>query len=289
MVSALTRFASFKQIQAAATAVPTMIASNSVGGYTFAKGGKVDPLAAVCMGGAALFAARYGARIGSQVSEQYLRAGFGAFLLMLSPVFAWQSLKTDKEEAVGDGTDEETSKHGLSHEDAADSGRNSKTAENKSNEWWQKWQPEALLEELCNRPTDAAKFVLVGAVMALVQGALGVGSTPIMITYLSIYGDESIFDYKTCVGTALVAVVPSSLSSSVMHFQLGNTKWKAIPLLALGSAAGAWCGSSVALDLPTVLLQQAFAAFCAISGMGMLAKSGVLRTALSALSKQKPK
>ena len=120
-------------------------------------------------------------------------------------------------------------------------------------------------------PFQAAQFLGVGLVVGSISGALGLGATPIMISYMVTTTD---FDYKTCMGTALCAVTPAAIAGTVAHAQAGNTCWRSVPLLAAGSAAGAYFGSSLALYLPDQLLQQVFAAFCLVTGGRSLHRAG---------------
>jgi uncharacterized membrane protein YfcA len=242
----------------------------------------VDPLGAVCMGGASAVGARTGAQLGQRFSEQQYRSAFGGVLLAISPLLAWSSTfqkeeATNPAEAIGTGSNgrEEGLLSGCS--DA--------------------WRMVNLYDDACKRPFAVVQFLGVGAVAGLLSGGMGLGATPVMISCMALStslrkprGEERGGDgvcngdgegegegdyYKTCIGTALCAVVPSVIAGSVTHAQLGTTQWRALPVLAVGAAVGGACGSSIAVALPSDLLQQAFAVFCAAYG-GMTLR-GVFR------------
>ena len=263
MVSSLTKMARLEQIKAVGTSLPTQIVGNVISGGTFAADGKVDAAAALCMGGTAMFSARAGARIGSRLSEASLKGAFGGLLLVLAPCVAAAS-RGDRRAAATNGPDDSTAIN--------DSGAEADGAQ--ASQRMSQFRLAALLEKLAAEPARNAMHCAVGATVGAVSGALGVGATPLMITFLALASD---MDHKTCIGTALCAVVPPTISGSMAHTQLGNTLWRRLPLLAAGAALGGFCGSSVALELPNAQLQQAFAAFCAWNGASMLHKSGLLR------------
>lgn len=126
----------------------------------------------------------------------------------------------------------------------------------------------------------------------MISGSLGVGATPVMIAYLALnQGPNKVDEYKTCVGTALVAVTPNVTTGSISHAMMGSMQWRMVPILGAGTAIGALCGSSIALYLPNTLMQQVFAAFCAVTGLGMLRKAPflkrLLRRAVSVVKQQR--
>ena len=90
-------------------------------------------------------------------------------------------------------------------------------------------------------------------------------------------GPNKVDEYKTCVGTALVAVTPNVTTGSISHAMMGSMQWRMVPILGAGTAIGALCGSSIALYLPNILMQQVFAVFCGVSGFAMLRKAPFLR------------
>lgn len=268
MVSSLNKLARMEQIKAVGTSLPTQIVSNVISGVTFAADGKFDATAALCIGGTAMFSARAGARLGSRMSEASLKGAFGGLLLILAPCVAVGS-RYEQRMAMPAAVNAPASNTAAAMDDAAaDQGRTNILQRAAYT------NPSVMLEKLAAEPARNAMHCALGTAVGAVSGALGVGATPLMITFLTLAGD---MDHKTCIGTALCAVVPPTISGSIAHMQLGNTLWRCLPLLAAGAALGGFCGSSVALELPNAQLQQAFAAFCTWNGASMLRKSGLLR------------
>ena len=170
-----------------------------------------------------------------------------------------------------------------------------------SENWRAAWALDQLGSKLIEQPLRSAQFLGVGLGVVLplalfcvrsshsftphtyhrvqvgvLSGAMGIGATPIMISFLALKGE---YAYHTCVGTALCAIVPCNLMGSVAHAQLGNVHWSRVPVLAAGAAVGGALGSAVSLGLPSVVLQQIFAGFCAVSGGSILHKSGLISSA----------
>ena len=270
MTSSLVRFGGMKHAHAVGTSLPCQILGNAVSGATFAAAGLVDPLALLCVGSMAIVGARAGARLGARMDERQAKIASGALILGLAPIIAWSAWRKGEREAgrgeaAGGAGDEEEEEE----EEAAAEGV----------DWARAWAPGALLAEAREHPLRCLQLAALGVGTGVCTGALGIGATPIMITALTLGGAH---EHKACVGTALCAVVPSGAAGAATHMQLGNTQWARFPLLAAGAAIGGFAGSSIALDLPTLALQQVFAVFCAVSGVSML-RTGLFTTAARGL------
>ena len=266
MTSSLVRLGGLKHAQAVGTSLPCQIVGNAVSGATFAAAGHVDPLALLCVGGAAIIGARGGAQLSSRMGERQAKGASGALILGLAPIIAWSAWRKEQQHETQSGADQVCQlQDGQGPPPPA-----AAVAAAGGDEWTRAWAPHVLLTAVREHPLHCLELTTLGLCTGICTGALGIGATPIMITALTLSGAHS---YKTCVGTALCAVVPSGAAAAVTHAQLGNTHWKSFPLLAAGVALGGYAGSSIALDLPTALLQQVFAVFCAFSGGSMLRKA----------------
>jgi len=252
----LTRFGGLTQAQAAGTSLPTQIFANIASGLTFASAGLVDPLAATTLGVFSTVGARYGARLSLRVSEEQYKAIFGGLLLFLSPIILFGSLKGERKlenkQMVYDSDEGKVSAAG--------------------NNWVREWEPDKILSKARAKPIETTLLSCFGVVVGVLSGSLGIGATPVMISFLSLYPRDN-NDYKTCIGTALCAVVPCTIMGSASHAQLGTTQWVKLPMLVCGSTLGGILGSSVSLYLPSAILQQTFALFCAVSGGSMLKRT----------------
>ena len=232
-----------------------------------------------------------GARLGNHMDEEQARGFMGAFMVTLSPLIGLGTLlnmqKEDCDSGGGRLTKQMKTKFAQASTDnfnvtiAADDESTGEIEEvvAAAKHWTANWQPECLWQEAQLRgPIAVGQLLVVGTLVGAISGTLGVGATPVMIAYLALNkGPNLVDEYKTCVGTALVAVTPNVTTGSLSHTIMGSTQWRMVPILGVGTAFGALCGSSIALYLPNALMQQVFAVFCAATGFGMLRKAPFLK------------
>ena len=179
MISSLIKLARLEQIKAVGTSLPTQIVSNVISGATFAADGKFDAAAALCIGGTAMFSARAGARLGSRMSEASLKGAFGGLLVILAPCVALGS-RGEQRMATTVAVNAPASTTAVAIDDAADQSR-AKASQRAAHT-----NPSAMLEQLVAEPARSAIHCAVGATVGAVSGALGVGATPLMITFLTL-------------------------------------------------------------------------------------------------------
>lgn len=287
MIGSLVR-GGFAQAQAVGTCLPTQILSNAVSGAAFAAAGLVDPVAVVCMGSASVVGAGVGAKLGTRLTDQAYKGAFGGFLCALAPLMAVSPYLRGELDGDKDGKEDPRAVTAAAAQLAVAGGAAATTsaaqsgglpaAQPEAEAWTAAWQPERLYETACARQPGAVQQLLgVGTLVGLMSGAMGLGATPIMIAYMALAPLNKTEEYKTCIGTALCAVTATTAMGSAAHARIGSTQWRAVPLLAAGTVVGGLCGSSVAQDLPNVLLQQVFAVFCAVTGFKMLRQAWLVK------------
>ena len=104
-------------------------------------------------------------------------------------------------------------------------------------------------------------FMGLGALAGLVAGLLGVGGGLIIVPALVIILPKlGVQDHVAhlAVGTSLVSIVFTSLSSVWAHHKRGAVQWPVVSKLAPGIVMGALIGAGIASRLPSVVLQRIF-------------------------------
>lgn len=106
--------------------------------------------------------------------------------------------------------------------------------------------------------------LLIGLVSGVTSGLFGVGGGIVMVP--AMYYLLQV-DIKTAVGTSLVVIIPTALTGSVKHFQLGNIDWRLagwlVPLAVAGGFTGAWLTGIVQADL----LRRLFGGLLVLAGV----------------------
>jgi len=251
MISGLTRFAGLKHAQAVGTSLPTQIVSNFTAGAVFCSQGLVDPLAVLCIGGTSIVGSRFGARIGHNLSESSAKGAFGAILALVAPFVAFSSYQKQKTKDEENGFDNNND----------DKKTRSKNVFDMSH----------LLQDFRDRDrSEILRMTCLGFGVGVLSAAMGIGATPVMISYLSLSGDSkggSNDHYKTILGTAICSVCLTTSAGFAAYSTMGSSvQWKMLPILLVGSALGGVVGSNIALDVPNTALQCVFAIFCGAYG-----------------------
>jgi len=136
--------------------------------------------------------------------------------------------------------------------------------------------------------------------IGLLLGFVGAGGSGFIISILTVGFGYSI---HTVLGTALLAMLLSSLSGAVSHYRQGNMRLDIGVVAGAGGAAGAWWSSGLAVDIPGRTLGMLTASMLILSGAALwlrlrfgarrgaagaeepaaVAKRGTLRSRLGAL------
>jgi uncharacterized membrane protein YfcA len=127
-------------------------------------------------------------------------------------------------------------------------------------------------------PADAA-VAGMGIVAGLASGLLGIGGGTIVTPLLAVATGMS---QLAVLGTSLCGMVPPSLVGLLQHHRLGNVDWPMAIALAMGTLAGSYAGSNLAVKAPDGVLEAAFSL-----GMLFLGRK-TLKAAQAAAAKAAP-
>ena len=129
-------------------------------------------------------------------------------------------------------------------------------------------------------PADHIMVLLgTGIVVALAQGVLGLGGAFIMVPVLvAIFTRQDIpadTAVKLAIGSNLLVVLTTAISSSVAHHREGSVWWKAAVILGISGAVGALIGSILTSQLISgEVLKPAFGVLTILVGIRMLISNG---------------
>ena len=186
------------------------------------------------------------------MSENSAKGAFGLILALLAPFVAFSSYHHKEKEESFDDCD-------------------SRKGTLKSKELFSMTR---LLHDIQARDKfEIVRMTCVGFGVGVLSAAMGIGATPVMITYLTLSGDSKSEDYKTILGTSLCSVCLTTCAGFAAHSTMGCVQWKMLPPLLLGSALGGAIGSHLALDLPNTTLQYVFAIFCGAYGLRVVQRT----------------
>lgn len=110
-------------------------------------------------------------------------------------------------------------------------------------------------------------LAVTGTVAGFASGLLGIGGGTIVTPALALFTS---IGQSSVVGTSLVAMVLPSLVALGQHARLGNVDWKMAGLLAIGTCAGSFAASSMAVGAPEILLECLFSSGMLFIGLQTL-------------------
>ncbi|MFB9276397.1 sulfite exporter TauE/SafE family protein [Cohnella cellulosilytica] len=105
--------------------------------------------------------------------------------------------------------------------------------------------------------------------IGLLLGFVGAGGSGFIISILTVGFGYSI---HTVLGTALLAMLLSSLSGAFSHYRQGNMRLGIGIIAGIGGAAGAWWSSGLAVDIPGRTLGMLTAGMLILSGAALWAR-----------------
>lgn len=117
-------------------------------------------------------------------------------------------------------------------------------------------------------------YCALGAVAGVLAGLLGVGGgiviVPMLVFAFKWQGIPQDLVMLMALGTSMGSIVFTSVSSTLAHSRNANVQWNVVRSIAPGIVIGTFCGSFVATQLPTRILQLFFVAFLAFVVTQML-------------------
>jgi uncharacterized membrane protein YfcA len=202
--------------------------------------GLVELDTAVALTATAMITARLGAISSSFLSERVLKKCLGAFMICVAPMVPGKAYL----EALHDNFDP-TNPNAKQHilEDQAIHTQHEHLS-----------QLERLL------PAS-----VIGIFSGFLSGMFGVGGGAIVVPALVLITDIS---HHSALGTSLCAMVLPAMIGTYTHAVRGNVNWRVGPLLALGSAVGAFVGGrEVGIHLEEDVLRGGFACLMLVLGV----------------------
>ena len=108
-------------------------------------------------------------------------------------------------------------------------------------------------------------FALIGVIAGVFSGLLGLGGGLIIVpALLAVFSWQGLPESQLmhiAIGTSLMTITVTSLSSMYAHQQHNNINWEVVRRLSPGLVIGAIFGAGVATLLSSTLLQQIFAIY----------------------------
>lgn len=108
-------------------------------------------------------------------------------------------------------------------------------------------------------------FLFAGVISGLAAGLFGIGGgliiVPILMIVFSWQGMSPDIAIHVAVGTSLMTITITSLSSMRAHHHYGTVQWPLVARLAPGLVIGSLAGAVIATSLSSHLLQKIFALF----------------------------
>ncbi|MEM9102402.1 MAG: sulfite exporter TauE/SafE family protein [Pseudomonadota bacterium] len=115
--------------------------------------------------------------------------------------------------------------------------------------------------------------LLIGVVAGLLAGLLGVGGgliiVPCLLGLLPLLGVETPYLTHLSIGTSLMTIVLTSISSVKTHYQLKGIELILVKRLLPGLVFGAWLGAFIAGALSSNLLMKVFGAIMILLSLKM--------------------
>ena len=106
-------------------------------------------------------------------------------------------------------------------------------------------------------------YLFIGAAAGCMSGMLGVGGGVVITPALAAF---SSMPHLSILGTAMLTMIPATLSGTLQHAAARNILWPQAAALAVGSVVGAAAGSNAALVVSDDALRVVFAVMMSVFG-----------------------
>ncbi|KAL7527052.1 hypothetical protein ACHAXR_001774 [Thalassiosira sp. AJA248-18] len=202
--------------------------------------GLVELDTALALAATAMITARFGAIASSRLSERALQRALGAFMIFVAPLVPGKAYLEALRD-VNDPSNPDIQKH--FEEDIA-------------------MHPDHSHMSQLERLLPAS---LIGIFSGFLSGMFGVGGGAIVVPSLVLSTDMT---HHAALGTSLCAMVLPAMVGSYTHSKRGNVNWRVAPMLAIGSAVGAFVGGrEVGLNLDEGVLRAGFSCLMLVLGV----------------------
>lgn len=121
---------------------------------------------------------------------------------------------------------------------------------------------------------DLVLLLFVGLATGIVGGYLGIGGalliTPVVLELLKRDGVPDALRFKLAFGTALLAILGTSISAATTYWRMGRVHWPAVRITGVFALLFSFLGSRLAAVSPSVFLQIFFALFALANAILLL-------------------
>ncbi|KAL7438965.1 hypothetical protein ACHAXH_006199 [Discostella pseudostelligera] len=209
--------------------------------------GLVELDTAMALTATAMITARLGAIASSSLSERVLQRALGAFMICVAPLVTGKSY-LEQWYAVRDEVDTGDIDHGLGNIDGT-----------------RKFSHNNNISEIQHQLERLLPASLIGMFSGFLSGMFGVGGGSIVVPSLVLTTN---MPYHSALGTSLCAMVLPAMVGTFTHSKRGNVNWRIAPMLAMGSAVGAYFGGrEIGLNIDEGVLRVGFSCLMLVLGV----------------------
>lgn len=277
--------------QIVATCLLTVVTAGLVGSSTlYFKGDEyVDIGSAILIAGFASLTARFGVKLSSSIQDRTLKLILAFFMLFVAPLVLFTGSKKEELalEKKSDLRDEKVTplnanlsssksqEQFISHDHSKTisdqkmvMGEVTHHKDENSSSWIASLMKR---QDLLKSPQEVASLFVLGSTIGVMSGLLGVGGGVLTVPMLSFLWLSEFSPLKNSnknhqqatqqlvMGTSLAAMTLPSTVALCSHWRVGNVLFRLSPFLVLGSALGAYIGSSMASEMDEEMLKRIFA------------------------------
>ncbi|KAG2373834.1 hypothetical protein C9374_011719 [Naegleria lovaniensis] len=276
--------------QIVATCLITVVTAGLVGSSTlYFKGDEyVDIGSAIFIAGFASLTARFGVKLSSSIQDRTLKLILAFFMLFVAPlvVFTGKNKQSEIQQASSVGGDDkqrlensqsDTTKStptlNVSHDHSKSISKDDYKVDTIHN-YGAISSSSFMKRHLLKSPQEIGSLFVLGSTIGIMSGLLGVGGGVLavpMLSFLWLSEFSPLLDEKKkkssqhavtqqlVMGTSLAAMTLPSSVALYSHWRVGNVLLKLSPFLLVGSAMGAYLGSSMASEMDEEILKRIFA------------------------------
>ncbi|KAL7535328.1 hypothetical protein ACHAWF_005134 [Thalassiosira exigua] len=202
--------------------------------------GLVELDTALALATTAMVTARFGAIASTRLSERALQRALGAFMLFVAPLVPGKAYLEALHD-VSDPNNPDVQKHLDSDNESHPNHKH------------------------LSRTERLLPASLIGTFSGFLSGMFGVGGGAVVVPSLVLMTDMT---HHSALATSLCAMVMPAMVGVHTHSKKGNVNWKVAPMLAAGSAVGAFLGGrEVGLNLDEDVLRVGFSCLMLFLGI----------------------
>jgi len=118
-----------------------------------------------------------------------------------------------------------------------------------------------------NRQMQYLIAAVIGLAGGVASGLFGIGGGIVIVPAMVYLLNTNI---KVAVGTSLIVIIPTAVTGSFKHQQLGNIDWRLAGTLVPLAMAGGYLGAALTQALPAVTLKKMFGGLMIVAGIRLL-------------------